>query len=231
MAEKVRLYYPCERSPEDMPLMGKDRYCDGCEKLIPDFRHYSDEQLIAYMQSTAGQQRCGIFRPDQLDQRYAFIKTLELKAKTFAAAVLALFGVKSAIAGSAPPAAAAPLVTSLEDDSVCIILKGRLLDERSGAPLSNAAIRIAYADREAGVVTTDAEGNFEMRLEGPKGFEVQLSFKDKNKKYHPLTINNYAPGGSEVLILEAQKIGSQKYRRKRRPLRRMFGHRRVVGKF
>jgi hypothetical protein len=58
---------PCSQNWEEMSVNDKGRFCDNCNKSVIDFTHYSDQQLIDFLNNSSGE-ICGNLRYDQLEK-------------------------------------------------------------------------------------------------------------------------------------------------------------------
>ena len=61
----IQIPEPCNENFDKMTPKAGGRYCDSCEKVVVDFRNYSDSEIARYYERH-NQKICGVFRNDQL---------------------------------------------------------------------------------------------------------------------------------------------------------------------
>ena len=57
---------PCTQDWEAMAPAGQGRHCAACQKVVVDFSRMTDEELVTWMQTRAGQEICGRLETGQL---------------------------------------------------------------------------------------------------------------------------------------------------------------------
>lgn len=69
MAEAIQIHIPepCHESWHNMTPKEQGRFCGSCQKIVVDFSVMTDKELLDYF-STASQNMCGRFAPDQLNK-------------------------------------------------------------------------------------------------------------------------------------------------------------------
>ena len=59
---------PCQENWSEMIPVKGGRFCDQCEKRVVDFTKMTDQEMIAFTESSNGS-TCGRFRPEQLNRQ------------------------------------------------------------------------------------------------------------------------------------------------------------------
>jgi hypothetical protein len=84
--QKIQLAFKCPKALDELQPCQNNWYCDGCQKMVYDFRGFSETQILdTFAQS--GQKLCGIYDADR-------IKVLPQKPRwyTWASAAMFVFG-------------------------------------------------------------------------------------------------------------------------------------------
>lgn len=63
----ISIKEPCSQSWNEMQTTPMGKFCAQCSKNVTDFRHLSDEQIVANFENT-NEQICGRFNHDQLNR-------------------------------------------------------------------------------------------------------------------------------------------------------------------
>ncbi len=172
------------------------RYCSACEKVVTDFTHMSDEELINFFaQRASGGSSCGHFRKDQLDKTIArpqprkTIKFLKLAASFLMAQ--ALFYQEQVFSKTNPPTeVVSPTDIAGEGD---LKITGSVTDYHSGRALSGIKVYIEGTELYS---ITDKNGRFTIPLAENLTNEITLLTEYINNK-------NYVAGS---VILAKQGI-------------------------
>lgn len=186
------------------------RYCQACDKVVVDFTHMSDEQLIDFFtKKAAGAHPCGHFRTDQLDRVLAAPQPhkasgfLKLAASFLMAQ--ALFYQEKAFGRTKPqieitnPAE----VTNQRQ----IALTGVVMDYHSGQPISGLKV---YIDSTELFAITDKHGRFSIQVPKSVKGEITILTEYVNNK-------NYVAGSmilekkGDVIDLSANEIILYRY--------------------
>lgn len=68
MAGVVQIPEPCHENWQAMQPQANGRFCDSCCKVVVDFTHFSDQEIIDYLQSKKSDRVCGRFKTEQVQQ-------------------------------------------------------------------------------------------------------------------------------------------------------------------
>ena len=63
---QISLQEPCQEDWNAMPLSGKGRSCDTCQKVVLDYSKMSDSEIIYLLKTDSS--ACGNFRTDQMNR-------------------------------------------------------------------------------------------------------------------------------------------------------------------
>jgi TonB family protein len=63
--QKIKLSFKCPKQLNELQPCNGDWYCDGCNKIVHDFRGMSEVQILGII--SCGQHPCGIFEPNRIE--------------------------------------------------------------------------------------------------------------------------------------------------------------------
>ena len=89
MIEKFSVPDPCHEPWDGMKPQENGRYCDVCKKVVIDFTHKSQQEIIDYIKLNKGKKLCGTFKKSQLNESS---KERDEYTIRFISAVLLAFG-------------------------------------------------------------------------------------------------------------------------------------------
>jgi len=58
--QKIQLSFKCPKALDELTPCQSNWYCDGCRKMVYDFRGFTEEQIIETFKQS-GKQLCGIY--------------------------------------------------------------------------------------------------------------------------------------------------------------------------
>lgn len=188
---------PCTENWENMTPEEKGRHCASCNKMVVDFSKFTDKELVEFMQKAQGK-ICGRFSPYQLNRELTSYEpdTIPLWQRvmwgTALATSLAACNsnsnansqiVQGKIAQSDTANKKSTENTSAPANSYII---GKMLDEKSGNPISYLVIRINKTKYYA---HTDDEGNFKIEVpDSIMGKKIKLAISE-DKLYEIMAYN------------------------------------------
>lgn len=164
---KLTLPQPCSESWDAMIPEQTGKYCSSCHKLIPDFTHYSDRDLIHYLQRHSGEKVCGRFLPSQLN-RSLLVPTPTAPSTGISLASLVLlaasFTANPAYGQMSEPPQLASLIhiTEMYHRNKQLILSGNLKDSLYNEPLPFFTILLKHHEHILSRAQSDITGHFEM---------------------------------------------------------------------
>ncbi|MCC6462777.1 MAG: carboxypeptidase-like regulatory domain-containing protein [Saprospiraceae bacterium] len=171
MTVRLQIPKPCNQSWSDMQALDATRrHCDSCQRIITDFSHYTDAQLLAYL-AAHDQRICGRFRPDQLD-RPLHPATAPPRNGVFGALAA---GFAAFLATQQPPlppgqhnetieqvaTSSIPATSNSPRQDSLRMISGRITDRETGEPLPGATVNLRGTTLGA---CTNIEGVFNLTV-------------------------------------------------------------------
>jgi hypothetical protein len=218
MASPIIISKPCTENWNAMTPQSEGRHCGSCVKVVKDFTHMSDAELIAYLQERKDKSgECGRFREDQvnsvLGSRHSWFYNFKMKSVAFFGLMFArLFMPGHAAAQNTNPTLnegvnkipVAP--KSIFNDSVVYRISGLVSDAEEG-PLAFTAVKVEINGKPAGIsVYTDSYGYFELNVTAKKSTDkITLVFSDEH--HQTLKMKNYVPDAKTLEVILKRKTG------------------------
>ena len=182
---QLRIAQPCPESWSAMTPTGPGRHCAACQKVVVDFSHKTDSEILAYL-ARAGSSPCGRFRADQLARPLHPAAPVS-RWRSWLASILAVGGVlgsgraaaqagggyfsagptptvarpASPEAGTAPVPATPVSAAAPAAPGGPMVLRGVVLEAPSGDRLLGVTVLLKGTTHG---VSTDAEGAFVFEL-------------------------------------------------------------------
>lgn len=158
---------PCDEDWAEMTPKEKGRFCASCEKVVVDFTHMIDDELVKYFANYNGAIPCGRFREDQLGKN--IIQMRQEKSflsnpfvQKLAASFLLLQSLFYGVTSSAQSKASTEQVTTdQEKQPEKVVIKGRVVDYLFKKPLRNIRVSIKHTAYSA---ITDGNGYFSIQV-------------------------------------------------------------------
>ncbi len=68
---RISIENPCHEDWDNMTPETQGRFCNSCEKIVVDFTHFSDSEILQYFAKPKTEKICGRFNQDQLTPKIA----------------------------------------------------------------------------------------------------------------------------------------------------------------
>jgi len=161
---------PCAQSWDHMTLTAHGRHCAACAKVVVDFTHFTDAELLAWLRQQKGQAACGRFRADQLGRELrptAFAKQPK-RWRAWLAAAVAVWGLREATATAAkaqvPTEQQEPEGTPISIADYVrkpVVIRGVVSDSTSHELLPGVTVLLGGTNLG---ISTDVAGQFELAI-------------------------------------------------------------------
>jgi TonB family protein len=93
MIKNISVPNPCQEKWDGMQPQENGRYCGSCQKIVIDFTHKTEQEIIDHIAANSGKKMCGTFKTTQLQQPNHFIESPKYENSIrFLAALLLVFG-------------------------------------------------------------------------------------------------------------------------------------------
>ena len=137
------------------------RYCDACEKVVVDFSHMSDAELVNFVAARSAERVCGRFRPEQLSQPRAAAPLANLTTwGVWLATVAVMLSISSC--EMVPLAVGEPSLKQVAPATEFVAVRGYVTDRITHKPLAQA--HITCLEDTTHQVRSEADGSFELLL-------------------------------------------------------------------
>ena len=201
----IHLPQPCAESWAAMPAAGPGRHCAACQCTVVDFSHMSEVEVLAYLAQASGKRVCGAFRPDQVQVPAGMLPAPASAWRRWAAAALALLGLRAAAPAVAQAQAGrtlgAPMAAPAQYPAR--MLRGQVLVAGTKEPLAKAAVLVEGLEQT--VVYTDAQGRFQLSLPALPA-TTYLQVNSTTGRLRQTRVLLPAPGSAEPLIVQMQHV-------------------------
>lgn len=95
---------PCHEDWQKMTPENQGRFCQFCEKIVVDFTHMSDAEILQYFSKPRAEKTCGRFRVEQVSQPIPVVQSITPKPSKsllhFAYLLVVVLGVGLSSCGS-----------------------------------------------------------------------------------------------------------------------------------
>jgi hypothetical protein len=230
---RISIPEPCSENWDAMPISGKGRSCDSCEKVVYDYSKMSDNEILYLLKTESTS--CGNFRLDQLDRKLMRDKSV---FPTFNLQVIALgLGVLIAAPGYAAQSTSGlehlDLIEVVQRDQVLPQLDVTSVDDSlvtfklvhgySQEPIANA--RVEFIDVRGNIfetVRTNEQGIIvyeKKMLRERQIVEVRCIPKSKKLEREVLEWTNSGQETETIEFFPKTKRRSTRYMRRHRQLR------------
>lgn len=137
------------------------RHCDHCEKTVIDFTSMTDRELVQFFIQAKDNGICGRFRSSQLDTDTVCAEPVTQSpfatlAKNIAEGIL-LLQILAVDARAQANKTPQMIVAGADSNNKQLVLRGRLLDHVTGAPIPNVGFTVEGTELSA---ITNEEGEF-----------------------------------------------------------------------
>ncbi|KAA5537208.1 hypothetical protein F0919_05925 [Taibaiella lutea] len=167
----IQIPEPCHENWEGMKPNACGRFCTSCEKIVIDFSHMTDSELIKIISNT-GSRACGRFDESQLNRPIAIAREkssgpfLFVISKVAASFILLQTLVNNSFGQKLPVSSIEQTAHTNTGDGRKLIIKGRIQDFNTKKPLTGMEITVSGISY---VKYSDAEGHFQFVL--PDSFQ------------------------------------------------------------
>jgi hypothetical protein len=191
---------PCHESWQAMTPAAQGRHCAACNKVVVDFTHMTDAEVLAYVGQSVGAS-CGRFRSTQLDRPLVVLDSdsgASWRKRLLAAVALLGLGTAASPAAQAQQAAPIRVQRTITMGMVAqpatspplpppLVVRGVVQDSATHEPLPGVTVLVAGTTIG---VSSDKDGAFELVL--PEFFRdsqpipLQVSFVGYRTQHLPI---------------------------------------------
>jgi hypothetical protein len=158
---------PCTQPWETMTPAAHGRHCAACEKVVTDFTHFTDAELLAWLRQQKDQASCGRFRADQLGRELRLTVVPRARSwQKWLATTIAMWGLRETAAITSK--AQIPIeqreragepISIADYVQKPVVIRGVLTDSTSHERLPGVLVSLAETSNS---VITNQEGEFEL---------------------------------------------------------------------
>lgn len=215
----LKVAKPCHENWNNMTPMEQGRFCGSCQKMVVDFTHMSDKELLDHISKAAGQSVCGRLAGNQLNRNITVTKNKRFSWTYVWNLLLATFLVTESYAQEQPVATKKPEVqlpnlsptigtfaVKQPDPVPSKEISGIIIDQDSKEPIAGATIMIKGTAK--GTVT-DSLGRFKLMADDKStvtlevshfAFEAQTIKLNKKKNWQNVKVTLKGNEGEVIMV-------------------------------